>query len=172
MGIVEEIREDHQQIRSRIKALRAEAGDRRRAKTGYSALVELLKSHARAEEASIYELARRWPDLRPLALACSEEHEAARTLMGRISRSTTSERWRARLKVLLDMVERHISEEEATLLPALARQVDAVGDRELRKRYLRLAPPRLSEEVNGRLLPFRRDQGPAIGPEPTGVIGP
>jgi hypothetical protein len=58
-----------------------------------------------------------------------EEHHAAKSLLTEIDRlSPTHERFRAKVMVLIESVERHIEEEENTVFPELRR---AMGRKQL-----------------------------------------
>jgi hemerythrin-like domain-containing protein len=86
-------------------------------------IIEELSRHAAIEEQLFYPAVREtFPDDEEYVLEALEEHHAAKSLLAEIDRlSPTHERFRAKLMVLIESVERHIEEEELTVFPELRR---------------------------------------------------
>jgi hemerythrin-like domain-containing protein len=93
-------------------------------------IIEELSRHAAIEEQLFYPAVREtFPDDAEYVLEALEEHHAAKSLLAEIDRlSPTHERFRAKLMVLIESVERHIEEEELTVFPELRR---AMGRKQL-----------------------------------------
>lgn len=94
-----------------------------------------LDAHMEAEEGVLYRAIQDSPDLRAIVLEGYEEHHASRLILRELQRNGGgSERWMAKFKVLQELVEHHLEEEEQEMFPK-ARAV--VGDRasEMGKQY-------------------------------------
>lgn len=94
-----------------------------------------LTTHMEAEEEVLYRQIRDAEEVHQIVLEGYEEHHAATLVMRELQRNGAgSERWMAKFKVLSELVEHHIQEEEEQMFPQ-ARSV--VGDRavELGKKY-------------------------------------
>jgi hypothetical protein len=129
-----ELRRDHDAALAELEALRHE-NDERRCQERLRRLRQAWMIHALAEESVIYRMLE--------SLQASDraderfiEHELVGGLFEKLAhtRPNTLE-WRARLKVVRDLIERHIEMEQADIFARLARQLDEEGLREAGGRF-------------------------------------
>jgi hemerythrin superfamily protein len=114
MNIYELLKKDHQTIRSIFKELE-QTSDRalKRREHLFSELNVELSLHALAEEKFLYPLLKEADETHALALEAIEEHRLVKRTLKELERGDKgSERWEARLKVLAELVEHHVGEEE------------------------------------------------------------
>lgn len=154
MDIITVLKEDHRNVEDLFKQL--ESSSDRAVKTKeklFSQLMSELTLHAAAEERILYPLVEQLRDLRSEALEAYEEHRLITQLLAELSAIECGcEQWAAKLKVLKDMIEHHVLEEETEMFNDLkARfpkaELRALGDEvQAYKRTLRghpLIPPAL-----------------------------
>jgi hypothetical protein len=115
-SIVAVITRDHEDLRSMIEILKNESHDLTKKKKIYRQFSELLKSHSACEEKAVYEMALKFKDLKMGTFEAYEEHACAKTLMQKLAKTTHKDQWLGRVKVLAEMVEHHIIEEESGYL--------------------------------------------------------
>lgn len=127
MDAVTLLKADHSQVAAKF-ARYEKLGDRAlKAKaTIVAEVVRALSVHAAIEEELFYPTVREtFPDDEEYVLEALEEHHAAKSLLAEIDRlPPTHERFRAKMMVLIESVERHIEEEERTVFPELRRVMD------------------------------------------------
>jgi len=133
LEIVNCLVEDQQILASRIRSLRAQASEQRRA--ALDELASLLAAYCRAEEEVVLARAFEIENLRVIAMAALEEHELAELLIDRAKHSAHEEQLDARLRVLCDLVERHLEKNERDLFPRLRAQLSAEEREEMGMRY-------------------------------------
>ncbi|MES2854447.1 MAG: hemerythrin domain-containing protein [Bdellovibrionota bacterium] len=117
MAIDELILEDHKPLKQLIKILKDSEKDLNERKAAYEEFAVLLVSHAKPEEESLYVYMKQNEELREEAYEGDVEHGLADQLVEEIKRTTEDDLWSARVKVLAELVEHHIEEEEEELLP-------------------------------------------------------
>ncbi len=115
-SILSVLSQDHDDLRKMIEILKEDSEDYSTKKKVYADFSELLKSHASSEEKAVYEIALKMKDLKVGTFEAYEEHAVATTLMQKIAKTTNKDQWMARAKVLAEMVEHHIIEEESEYL--------------------------------------------------------
>jgi hemerythrin-like domain-containing protein len=87
--------------------------------------------HARAEEKVLYDTLKEISGTEDLALEAYEEHSTAESILRELElMDPGDDRWHAKLNVLKDTVEHHISEEESEIFDA-AQQVLAEEEAEM-----------------------------------------
>ena len=111
------LRQDHDEALKLARDMyESESGDERRALLRQ--LKPALVVHFRAEEKEVYDalLKHRDTDLHDLAYEGYVEHGVLDDLLEKLckSRKTETDEWKAHAKVLLDLVEHHLEEEERT----------------------------------------------------------
>ena len=125
---------DHKRIRSLYDELKNECDrDLIHEPTCFNlfrTLKALVVAHAKAEEFTLYALfehsqARSRRDLQHFSLEGYEEHDLIDFLMKEMATSEDiSPQWRARLKVLIDLLEHHLLAEEAEFFPKVRQVVE------------------------------------------------
>jgi len=136
--IVKLILEDHKPLKKLIKVLKdleADMGDRRDALDEFA---PLLITHAKPEEQTLYEFMKSDEDMRESGFEGDVEHTIADQLLEEIDRTEIEDLWSARVKVLAELVEHHIEEEEEELLPKFKKHSNADDRASLGNNYLSL----------------------------------
>ena len=129
-----ELRKDHDAALADLEALRHEK-DERRCQARLLRLRQAWMIHALAEETVIYRMLE--------SVQSSEraderfiEHELVGGLFEKLAQTRPGTlEWHARLKVVRDLMVRHIECEQADLFPRLSRQLDEEGLREAGERF-------------------------------------
>lgn len=131
------IRADHTTLLQQAKAM-CSTDDAPQARAAYTALKDLLVAHSRAEESVVYRA------LDKLGLATVQEatqegeveHSLCDHLMARLARGKAdSALWKARAKVVCELLEHHIDEEHQEMLPLLDKYFDTAQRAALAKRF-------------------------------------
>lgn len=138
--IVDAIKQDHSDLKKLIKSLKDGSLPLSERRVHYKKFETLLKSHSVAEEQAVYKNSKN-ADEKEIRLETDEgivEHQVADMLMERIATLSHSEKWTAHTKVLAEMVEHHIKEEEAELLPDLKKTLDKEANAEMLNTFLLL----------------------------------
>lgn len=113
---VELLREDHRKVQDLFEEFES-ADTRSRQRIADHALTE-LEIHAKLEEELIYPAIREALDEEDLMDEALEEHHAVKLLIKELRKmGPKDERYRAKFKVMAEMVKHHIEEEESQILP-------------------------------------------------------
>ena len=156
MNATDLLAEEHQRIRELFDAFRdLEADDRRGKQRQFESIADALERHARIEEGIFYPAvrARRTEDAEGITFEAFEEHKIAQTLVAQIrSLPRGDPRKDAKMKVLMESVERHIEEEEDEIFA----EAGELGDDRL-------------EELGERMEALAAELGGEMRPLPTGV---
>lgn len=159
MDVRDVLREEHQQLQELAAAV-VEADDPAQAKRLFHQLKEALVRHSRAEERVVYNALMDCKETQTVELAEEGEieHEIADRLLQQNTRGRAdSPGWKARMKVLRDMLEHHVRDEETHIFDALERhfslrELQKMGERfEEHKERVQLVTPRgrgSSESLN------------------------
>jgi hemerythrin superfamily protein len=135
-NILSVIREDHKPLKELIKVMKDSGRPLPERVSAFKDFAPLLLTHAKAEEKSLYDFMKTLEsDLREEAFEGDTEHAIADQLCEEIKRSPDNDQLSAKIKVLAEMVEHHIQEEENDILPDIEESVDAKILQELTKKY-------------------------------------
>ncbi|HAR63271.1 MAG TPA: hypothetical protein DF296_01605 [Candidatus Margulisbacteria bacterium] len=120
MDILELLKNDHDTIREMISELIGISEERVQERVDlFSELEKELRLHTKAEEDVYYPYLERNDDTRQNVYEAIEEHAVIEWLVEQLeNRSVLDERWTAQLKVLDEIVEHHLQEEERDLFEA------------------------------------------------------
>ena len=151
--IIELILDDHKPLKSMIQTLKDEELDRAGKAGVLEEFVPLLTVHAKAEEQTLYSQMKEFPDLRMESFEGDTEHAIAAQLMQEINSAADDDEWSAKVKVLAELVETHIKEEEETFLEDVRERFDPVLRADVAMEYTRL---KNEFDVLFRLVPTRR----------------
>lgn len=111
MDLYTAIRKDHAEIKRLIEALAAGAGA-----SGFEQLRAALHDHTMAEESVLYSRLESSPEARPQVLKCYEEHRLGDAIMRELDlMDCADERFRAKIAVYADVMDRHIAQEESAV---------------------------------------------------------
>jgi hemerythrin-like domain-containing protein len=131
MDAIALLKADHKAVRALFRRFERAAPAAKKTQHDLAAqIITELSRHAAIEEQLFYPAVREtFPGDEEYVLEALEEHHAAKSLLAEIDRlPPTHERFRAKVMVLIDSVERHIEEEERTVFPELRR---AMGRKQL-----------------------------------------
>jgi hypothetical protein len=122
--IYEQLKQDHQVVKQILEKMEAsgEKAIKERQRLMGQLKKELL-AHAHAEEHVLYHELEQHKESKSLALEAEEEHQVAEKLLADIEQTDPAdEHWLAKVKVLKELIEHHIEEEEAEMF-SQAREV-------------------------------------------------
>lgn len=136
--IIELILEDHRPLKDLIEKLKDSDVDPGDKMVAFEEFASLLMIHAKPEEESLYTYMKNDEDLRTEGMEGQVEHELADQLIAEIKAESDPDMWQAKVKVLAEMVEHHIEEEEETLLPDFKKESSAEEREELGQKFMEL----------------------------------
>ena len=113
------LKEDHKTVAKIFKEIE-DAGERatKTKENLYAKLKSELELHTEIEEQYLYPLLEDIEETKDLTLEAYEEHNVVKTLMAEMeAEEVGSDTWMAKLKVMQENVEHHVSEEEEELFP-------------------------------------------------------
>jgi len=146
--------QDHELIKSLFRQAEEAAADERRKKIGDRCVRE-IEIHSLLEKKIFYPAVRRDLGEERLVAQALVEHEAAERLVNELKGLAAGERYNTRLRALREIVEPHIEEESAGMLPRVENSdmdIEALGEQmlELKRRI----DPRMFEpkQVRGAAL--------------------
>lgn len=137
--IVSMILRDHKPIKELLMILKDEDETISEKRAAFAEFEPMLSSHAKAEEKSLYNFLKESSDTRVEALEGDSEHEIADRLMmelGEISKD--DDLWMAKVKVLAEVVDHHVKEEEKQVLKETIKDLSTSDRSEIGLEYTRL----------------------------------
>jgi Hemerythrin HHE cation binding domain len=141
---------DHDEAKALAKEMH-EAGSAARRKTLLSKLKPVLTAHSRAEEKVVYDAllrVRASDESHEIADEGYVEHSIVDELLATLASSDAStERWRATAKVLHELLEHHIQEEETDTFALLGDHFDRSKLEELGAQFKRMEMNFLEAEI-------------------------
>lgn len=138
--IVDLIKNDHKEIKELIEVMKSEESSDIEIAEAFSEFKYFLTAHAKPEEEVLYNFMKSNGDeeIQLLAHEGDVEHTLADQLVEEAGNEEDKLKFRANVKVLAELVEHHIEEEEEEILPKLSKKVDLDTRRELANEYLML----------------------------------
>jgi len=130
--------EDHEKIRAETKIMRNLDVPQTERKQSFARLLPHLTSHLKKEEKAVYSFMKLCDgdDLRIWALEGKEEHILVDQLVKKmLSVDISGEEWSAKGKVLAELIDHHIEEEEKEIFPAMNRELNEDSDQQLVHQY-------------------------------------
>lgn len=160
MTIYELLEDDHREVSSLFEEIEAclEHGERRRARSLFRDLKSKLTAHAKAEQEVFYrplkELARE-EEGEDLAWEGEEEHHVICLLLSELDRLPIDEEvWPAKIKVLSEIVDHHVEEEENEIFREARKlfsneetRLMAKSMEDLKELYMEMIDVALAEDV-------------------------
>jgi hypothetical protein len=131
------IRQDHTALLKQAKAM-SSTDDPALARANYTALKALLVAHSRAEESVVYRALDKLglTTVREATQEGEVEHSLCDHLMAQLARGKAdSALWKARAKVVFELLDHHIEEEHDDMLPLLEQHFDAAQRAALATRF-------------------------------------
>lgn len=130
--IFSQLMSEHDEMKSLMSALQENYSVRT-----FEKVTNELTTHMEAEEEVLYRHIRDSERLRQIVMEGYEEHHAATLVLRELQRNGAgTERWMAKFKVLSELVEHHIQEEEEHMFPQ-ARTVIGERAKELGDQYMK-----------------------------------
>ncbi|NUN06917.1 MAG: hemerythrin domain-containing protein [Bdellovibrio sp.] len=137
--IVNLILEDHKSLKRLIKVMKDSEKHRLAERAeAFAEFAPLLVAHAKPEEQVLYIYMKQDEDLREGGFEGDVEHQLADQLVEEIMRTDDEDLWSARVKVLAELVEHHIEEEEEDLLPDFKKESEENERRFMGQKFLLL----------------------------------
>lgn len=137
--IVDLILEDHKPLKQLIKIMKDSDVKLNKALEAFAEFAPLLVNHAKSEEQSLYVFMKKMQDEEHQvhAFEGDVEHTLADQLLEEIPRTEDDNECRAKIKVLAELVEHHIEEEEEEILPSFRGDTEAEDRARLGDKFLR-----------------------------------
>lgn len=136
--LVEALKADHKKLRAEINLLKEIDIAQLDRQLCFGRFLPLLISHTQREEKIVYRFMKAQDDenLNFMAYEGKTKHSIADQLVeDMLSENLSNEEWSACAKVLAEIVEQHIDEEENEVFPYLKRHLDSDTDAELSLKY-------------------------------------
>ena len=135
--IIQLILRDHKPLKELIKVLKDADIDFIEKEPAFQEFAPLLLSHAKPEEQTWYAFMKKEQelDMRPDSFEGETEHAIADKLIEEIKAVEDQDEWMAKVKVLAELVEHHIQEEEGDMLPEFKKASEASDRQDLGARY-------------------------------------
>ena len=149
--IIQLILADHKPLKKLIKIMKNSDKEMSERQAAFEEFAPLLTVHAKPEEQTMYVFMKDEEELREEGFEGDVEHALADQLLEEIKRTEDEDLWGARVKVLAELVEHHIEEEEEELLPDFKKHSDVSQRAELGAEFLRLKGA--LEEMGGKDAP-------------------
>lgn len=137
LDIINLIKEDHKPLKELIKVLKDSEKELDERQEAFAEFAPLLISHAKPEEQVLYMFMKNnGSDLREDGFEGDVEHQLADQMVEEIMRTEDEDLWSARVKVLAELVEHHIEEEEEDMLPEFESEVELAERAKLGDQFL------------------------------------
>lgn len=136
--IIKLIMEDHNPLKKLIKTLKDWDSELTERKQAFEEFSLLLTTHANAEKEALYKVLERNEDLAKEGYEGEVEHSLAVQTLEAAMDDETEETWSAKVKVLAELVEHHIKEEESEMLPEFRKQSSPEERARIGAKYLAL----------------------------------
>lgn len=123
--ILQMILDDHKPLKRLINVLKNLDLSLSARRSAFSEFAPLLTIHAKAEENTLYvHMKKEDQDLRLDGLEGDVEHSLASMMVEDIKQTVEKDVWSAKTKVLAELVEHHIEEEENEMFPEIKKEVE------------------------------------------------
>ncbi len=136
--IIQIILQDHKPLKELIETLKDSEVEFAEKKPAFEEFAPLLLSHAEPEQESLYLHMKDEEELRAESFEGDTEHALASQLIEEINQTSDEDEWMAKVKVLAEMVKRHIEEEEKEMFPNIRKEIDAEKRIAIGEEYIRL----------------------------------
>ena len=134
---VDVLAEDHKKLRKELSILKDSKFTNSEKERAFERLVPNFISHSKREERVIYSYMKYAnDDLTSLAFKGEEEHMICNQLVDNMTTEELSpDEWVAKAKVLGELLEHHLNDEENKVFPLLKKNLDESTDIELCRKY-------------------------------------
>lgn len=138
VDIIDAIKEDHKPLKDLIKIMKDSEATFAQKKAAFAKFAPTLEAHAKPEEQTWYKDMKSDRELKVDGLEGDVEHQIADQLSAELKRTSNRDLFMAKVKVLAELVEHHIKEEENDMLPEFKKNSTAEERAELGAKYLKL----------------------------------
>lgn len=128
----------HKPLKDLIEKLKDDEREHADQRQVFQEFAPLLLSHAEPEEKTLYMKMKDHEELRKEGFEGDVEHHLAVQMINEVVNTEDPDEWMAKVKVLAELVEHHLEEEEGELFPAVKEEFDLETRIELAAEYLRL----------------------------------
>lgn len=122
--IIEIIIRDHKPLKKLIHVLKDGNKERLVKEDQFEEFVKVLMAHTEAEEKSLYIQMKELNDLRMDGLESETEHMIAESLIHEIKALPDDDQWNTKVKVLAELIEHHIEQEETEMFEKVRAQME------------------------------------------------
>lgn len=136
--IVRLILQDHKPLKKFIELMKDTGAEFSKRKNAFEEFAQLLKAHSTAEEQALYSFMEEKPKLLGEALEAEVQHNLADQMVEESKSTQNEDLMSAKIKVLAELVEHHIEEEESQVLPDFKKETDSNVRIEIGEKYLQL----------------------------------
>jgi hemerythrin superfamily protein len=133
--IIKLILRDHKPLKRLIRTMKSEEATLPQKKAAFKEFALALIAHAKPEEQTWYKEMKADKKLITEGLEGDVEHGLADQLVKELKRTTNNDMFKAKVKVLAELVEHHIEEEEEDMLPSFKHASKKEERQELGKKY-------------------------------------
>ena len=137
VDIIDAIIEDHKALKDLIPLLKGD-GTYAEKKGVFAFFAAALEAHAKPEEQTWYVEMKNDAELKGEGLEGDIEHALADQLVEELKYTSNEDVFMAKVKVLAEMLEHHIQEEENDMLPDYRQRTSAEARRAVGAKYLKL----------------------------------
>lgn len=136
--IIQLILKDHEELKGLIAQMKSEKTETDEKMKAFDRFAPALVAHARPEEKTFYQRMKEIGDLRSEGFEGEVEHMIADQLMEEIKRTHDEDEWTAKVKVLAEVVEHHLQEEEKKMVPGFEKEIESDERENLGEKFLSL----------------------------------
>ena len=124
MNAIDLLKEDHDKVGELFKQVKATEDETKHHQL-FEKIKEELDTHAHIEETVFYPIIIKEEEIKDIVMEGIEEHKQVKTLLREIPNlSKESDKFEAKLKVLMENVEHHVEEEEKEMFPKVKKAFD------------------------------------------------
>jgi hypothetical protein len=137
-NIFDLLKQDHEKVRYLFDRLEKSRKQTASLEKLFAELEEDLQVHMDGEERFFYSALERHEESRSKVLEGYEEHMVAKSMLGTFnSLAVDDERWPAKLKVLHEMIEHHLKEEETEIFKVARKVLERNQTLEMAVQFMR-----------------------------------
>jgi len=159
-SIYDILKTEHRQIKASLAEI---INSGRVQKDVFAQTIAALEMHMKGEENLFYPRLERSTYTRMWALKAYEEHHLARMSINDMNAAPADERWLAKIRVLYDILNRHIDEEENDIFPGARRVLSDNEAMQLGRDYRTQGSPSQPQPIP---MPPREPSEPSTVPAP------
>lgn len=138
IDIIDAIKEDHKALKDLIPMMKSEDISYEEKRAVFAFFAAALEAHAKPEEETWYAEMKSSKDFKVDGLEGQTEHELADQLTKQLKTVTDKDEFMAKTKVVAELLEHHIKEEEDQMLPEFKKGSTSEDRLRLGAKYLKL----------------------------------